>query len=416
MTLEFQKNILRYLFQNSTDLSYISVEFFDTIELRGIYELLYSYVDKYKSLPDKGNFIEYISLQHILTNDAKNLLRNNLVWLYEPIDDVASIKEVLLSEVKKKLFSNLIKESIKNIDSITPDDISFFHKEIIKIDALNESEVIPGLFLLKDLNKIFVKHNKTYPTFLNTLNKMTAMGGFSSPELVVWMGPPKSFKTGFLIKSAAEFMKDGLNVYYADFENGEAQIHNRFKQCLLECHINEISSFNKELQEIKDKLLNLTGSGEVYIRNFLKRKDHLGTIDVDLDRLKDTGFDVNVIMYDYIDIMGCSDRSIKDPRLKIQHNYAEADVINRKYNTFCYTVSKMKQTALKKEWPTADDVAEDFEKIYNAHAVFAIMRNEEDIEEGLGRIIPIVQRLGSSYTQEACTLQIDPVNFIIKEI
>jgi hypothetical protein len=245
---------------------------------------------------------------------------------------------------------------------------------------------------------------------------MTAIGGFAPPELVVWMGPPKSFKTGFLIKFAVEYMKDGLDVFYADFENGAEQIMQRTKQCLLECRIDEIKNFNDELNQIKDKMIGMIGSGEMYINKYMKQRDHFGHIETDLNKCLDDDFNPKLMIYDYIDIMGCSDKKITDKRLMIQKNYADASYINDKYDTFCFTVSKMKSKSWEVEWPTADDVAEDKEKIYNAHAVFAIMRNEEDIEEGLGRIIPIVQRRGSSYTKQSCMMEIDPEYFKIKEL
>lgn len=418
MTINFQKNILKYLFQNKTKyLEYISPELFDSVEYKALFELFINYMRKYKKLPNKDNFIEFINDQPGLTDQGINLLLNNLVWIYDEIDDIKFIEEKLLNEVKKKMFKNVLLHGMKCMDEgLKSDDIENIHKKISKITSLNNDKESSGLLLLKDLNKSMSNDVLVLPTYLKTLNSMTARGGFYNPQVLTFIGPPKSFKTGFLIKFAAEYMKDGYDIFYADFENGETQIHHRFKQCLLECKIDEVNDFNIELNEIKDKLLSMIGSGEVFIKEYRKRQDHFGHIEMDLDKLLDDGIKPSIMIYDYINIMGCSDKSQKDPRLKIQHNYADAYNINKKYGTFCMTVAKMRADSWDKEWPSAEDVAEDKEIVYNSHSVFAIMRTEEDIEEGLGRIIPIAQRQGVSYTKISCNLSIDPENFKIQEL
>ena len=418
MTAEFQRNVLRYLFQNKTMyLEYIKPDIFDDPFSRSMYELLYNYIIKYKHLPERSNFVEFIWSNNLLNPDAKLTLKNELVWLYEPLKDIAIIQETLLEEVKKQMFKNVLLEALKKQEEgISSEDIEYIHSKISKITSLDDTEGRDGLFFLKDINRVVNEDYTVYPSFLKGLNNMTSVGGFHMPQVITFMKPPKAFGTGFLIKFATEWVKKGHNVFYADFENGQNNIHNRFKQCLLECKIEEIKQFNTELNQIKNSMENLTGAGEAYIKEYQKRKDHFGHIELDIDRLIDQDFKPDIMIYDYINIMGCSDKKERDPRLKIQHNYADAYNINKKYGTFCLTVAKMKGDAWKKDWPGPDDIAEDKEIIYNSHAVFALMRNEEDIKDNLGRIIPIAQRQGISYTKIACDLEIDAEDFIIREL
>lgn len=418
MTAEFQRNILRYLFQHKTPyIEYVNPSIFDIVQYKAIFELLSNYLKKYGNLPDKNNFIQFIRDQAVLNDDAVNALKNNLVWIYEWMDDFKMVENKIIDEVKKQMFKNAYLKSGKYLDAgLTSENISDIHKLIAKIDSLDTAKDDPGIFLLRDLNKFDYDNIKVYPYFLSTVNSMTSRGGFYSPQNIIIMGPPKSYKTGLLIRTAVEYMRQGLNVHYADFENGERIIKGRFKQALLECSIDEVSSFNSELLQIKEKLIGMIGAGEVFIKKYRKRQDHIGTIRLDVEKNADEGFLPKVMIYDYVDIMGCSDKSIKETRLKIQQNYAELDSLNNDFDMFNFTVSKMTAGSWDIEWPGPDDIAEDKEKIYNAHACFAFMRNEEDIKDGLGRMIPIVQREGSSYTKIAATLEVDPVNSIIKEI
>lgn len=419
MTLEFQKNIIRYLFQNKTDkIQYVNPEVFDTIEVKGLFELVHNYVVSYGNPPDKSNFIEYITKQTQLKTTAINMLKNQLLWVYEPLEDKFMIEEHLREEVNKKMFTNIIKESLKGIESGVD---SFFIEGIYKkLESLTMKETKAdnkAYWLIRDLNKYLGKEKRTiYPTFLKGLNNMTTLGGFYPPQNIIFMKPPKAFGTGFLIKMGVEYMKDGHDGFFADWENGAEEILLRFKQTMLECHMDDIQKFSKELRSIKQKLLDYTGTGEIVIKKYPKRLGHTKHVEKDLLKALDEGLDPKFIIYDYIDVMGCSEPSKKDPRLIIQHNYAEIENMNDAYNLFSISVSKMSSDGWNKEWPGPEDIAEDKEKIYNAHAVFALMRNEEDIKDNLGRVIPMVQRMGVSYVKQACYLVIDPVHALIEEV
>lgn len=418
MTIEFQRNVLKYLFQHKIDmLEYLTPKMFDTVELQACFSLYVNYLEKYKSLPERANFIQFASNHAQFTEESINFIRNASKWIYEPLDDVTLVQEELLNKAKQTMFKLALVDGLKAHEKgLSSEDIDSLFNKMSKIRALTNNKKNEGLFLLRDLNKFTTQSRTIYPTYLNTLNNMTSMGGFHSPQSIVFMGPPKSFKTGVLIKFALEYMKDGLDVMYPDFENGQEDIHLRFKQGMLQCKIEEVNSRWDTLAQIKQKLLDYTGTGEVFIKKYRKKKDHFGHVRIDLDKLMDQGYNIKALFPDYIDIMGCSDKYQKDPRLKIQQNYADLDEINNEYGTFSMTVSKMTSGGWKKEWPGPEDIGEDKEKIYNAHAVFAIMRNEEDIDAGVGRIIPIVQRQGVSYVQVACELNIDVENFIIEEL
>lgn len=430
MIKSFDTNVLKYMFQKKNTLNFIKyIEpkiFVDEVN-RIIFTSLKKYIYKYKSIPNKQNFLHYLKQTSKISKQDFKELKKTISYYYLELTDYKIVEEHLLNKIKSKMFSILITEGIDisddfNTDSFAQheDKIESFHKrvrDIKNLDINSFAKSSKGIFLISDLNKKLKRRFSAHPFFLDTVNKMTSLGGFYAPQLVVFMGAPKSFKTGFLIKSGVEYMRDGLNVFYADLENGEENIFMRHKQCLLECAANEIVNFNDELNEIKEKLL-MINAGEIYIERFRKKLDNFEAIDAKLEFLhEEHGFKPDFIISDYIDLMGKGkDLKTDDKRLIIQHNYAMADNINEKYGCFQFTVSKLKREAIKKEWVSAEDAAEDFEKIYNAHAVFALMRSEEEIELNTGRLIPVVQREGASYLKIACNLEIDAENFVIKEM
>lgn len=420
MTLDFQRNILKYLFQYKTKyLEFLDLELFELGSDKALFEMYRGYINKYKSLPDRVNFMEYVKSFPQLTTDAIKLIQNSLSDVYKPIKDVTIIEYTILEEVKKAMFKNLLIESMKCMESgLKSEDIENAYKKIQKIRSLKDDDILDdGLFLIRDMMKTRPSvDTMVLPTFLQGLNDMTTAGGFHSPQTITLMGPPKSFKTGFLIEFTKGFLELGQDVMYCDFENGHWDIHQRFKQHLLRATVQDLQLMTDRLDKIKYTMIDKQ-SGEVYIKKFQKKKDHFGHIETSLNRLiTEEGLEPKVMIYDYMGIMGCSDPKIKETRLKLQHNYADADYINNKYGTFCINVAKMKPNSWKKEWVGPEDVAEDTEIIYNSHAVWAIMRNEEDIRDGLGRIIPIAQRQGDSYVKKACIVEIDPKIAMIKEL
>ncbi len=416
MTLNFQKNILRYLFQYKTShWEVLSDELFDLVPDKAIFGILKSYILKYKNLPEKENFIQYITDLNQLTDEAINLLKNQLEECLEPVSDIVMIEEKLLIEVKKKLFTKVLTEGLKMAsEGVTVEDIETIHKKISGITSMRDQELDPGFYALKNLNRPMKQSGTVYPTYLRGLNALTAVGGFHPPQTIIWLGGPKTFKTGFLIKFAVEYMKDGLDVFYADFENGKEAIHQRVKQCLLECKVGELKLFDSELNQIKDKLLDLTGSGDIFIQKYNKRLDHFAHIDKDIDRLMNEGFNPKFLVADYVDIMGPPERGM-DKRIGIQANYAAGDTMMNKYNMFMFTVSKIKASAFGKDNYTPEDVAEDVEKVYNSHASFSIVRRPEDIDEGLAKISAMVQRQGASFSGEVL-IDLDPDSFKIIEL
>lgn len=417
MTLEFKRNILSLLFHRKTDYIFILPnEFFDDIYHQAIFQLLKAYRKEYTTLPNIDNFFQFITttnLQPEIVEKIKPLVEE----LYEPLEDTAILEHNLVFEIKKEMFKILTRRSFEHIEKgLSSEFIMEAYKQIGKIHSLSLDDTQGGgFYVISEMYKIIKEERKVYPHFLEGLNATRSLRGFYAPELYVLLGPPKAFKTGFLIKTAVEHMKSGENVFYGDFENGEITIGRRIQQCLLECRIDEIQSFSDELDQIRDKLMGLTGAGDIFIKKYKKKQDNFTHVDEDLERMLDKGMDPSMAIVDYIDIMGCHKKN-KDKRLDIQENYAYADTINNKYNMFMWTVSKMKQSALKKEYPEPEDVAEDFEKIYNAHGVFALMRSTEDIEDGTGRMTSVVQREGDTGKKISVDLKIVPEFFTFEEL
>lgn len=254
------------------------------------------------------------------------------------------------------------------------------------------------------------------PCFLEGLNNLTEAKGFYSPQLIVFLGGPKSFKTGLLLKTALEYAKTGYKVFYADFENGEKMLISRIQQALLECTRTELREpTNRKILENMFTGLRRFG-GDIRFKTFRAKHDTLNQVDEELDRLySQSDWKPDIIFYDYLDIAASAAK--KELREAIQFNYHHAVALNKKYDCFAFTVSKIKQSAVSKPVIGITDFAEDFEKAYNCHAAFGICRTDNDMERGTARIIPIAQRDGQPYKSHlGVWIELDEERMIINEM
>jgi KaiC/GvpD/RAD55 family RecA-like ATPase len=237
---------------------------------------------------------------------------------------------------------------------------------------------------------------------------MTSAGGFYSPQLIIFLGGPKTFKTGLLINLATEYALDGLNVFYADFENGADELLVRFQQCLCECTEDDLEKEEfRKMYKSRKKAIKTAGGG-IYLRSFYARVDSMKSVEKEIDLLiKAEEFIPDVIFIDYLDIVGTSDPYVHERRLIIQDNYLRAVSLNKKYDCFTFSISRVKQSGFDKTKLGVGDMGEDSEKVYNAHAVFSYVRDENDRRANMARISSLVQRKGESYGRDDCWVEID---------
>lgn len=422
MTIDYQKIVLRYLFQNSKGRFYIQhldESIFDDKVDKAVFVLLKEYYKVYDVKPSEPNikfFLEKNSLNHDF--DFIEKLKGIISKYYIALDpDQQIIEDTLLDMCRKKMLKEIF---INNVSLIESGDDQFFkrlYKDVSRVTNLDaESTDSNGVFLSDEIT-ILEESVQSHPTLLRQLNRMTGGGGFKIPELIIFLAGPKCFKTGIMLNLALDFTEWGLNVFYADFENGVHALKERVDQRLLHCGEGDVDKHRGILSEIKQKRKMLR-CGDIRFERFKARKDTLDAVEAALDKLKiEHDWEPDVIIYDYIDLAEAPREAGKDKRLKIQHNYHQAININEERGTFSISISKMKANSFNNEFATIRDFGEDSEKAYNCHRSFYISRTEEDIERGLARIFALVQRQGISFSKKVyCPIKINEEIQMIEEI
>lgn len=428
MDREFQLSLLSYLVQSPTGVNYIEVindETFDLVEYKFTSQLLKRFYKLHSRLPGKLEASAFLDDEIKRTTDlpervAKEL-REVFEDLYYPLDerDIIYIEDQLINNLQDRKIESSLAEYAKG--DITSKELFKKLESVSVLTLPGEDDIYKDSgFLIADIGKHADDQIQGNPTFLNDLNKLTAAGGFYSPQLIVFMSGPKHFKTGILLKIALEYMKSGYNVYYADIENGTRSIRNRLKMAVAECELKDIydsdvkSDIEYNLQMAKHYF-----GGDIFIDNYPAYTKTVKDVENRLSYLSEKfGFVPDVIFWDPVDkFIPISQHDQKrDERIKSQKVYHEAINLNKKLDCFGFTPSQVNRAAIDKKVFSMKDIAEDFGRVMIAHGVFAICATPEELEEGIRRIIPVAQREGVGYKgKNQCLIKIDESRMIVQE-
>jgi len=408
---ELELNILKYFFQYKSALDYIEhgvgEEVFTDAHYRGVCHVYLKYIYLYKSLPDRGNLVTFMQQEGVTAEviSALNITLNNV---YTPLVDTPFIESHLLKHLKKLLHTRAIQESLERLgDDWEEKDVTKVYKKLSLIDGLDVHKRPEEHFFLRDWDDKEAALPIAHPTCFQNFNTIIGRGGFYAPQLICILKGPKSMGTTFLIHLALGYIKSGLNVVYIDWENGLTQYNMVAKQALSVSRAEYLyENHSKEVLDRKKQELLSTNTDIHYIK-LNKKSAPIAAAEILIDRHYDkTGIKPDVIFYDYLDIAG-GDKSLRNKNERIQQIYADASNLNQKYNAFGITVSKVVKSALENTSWTEADAGEDSEKAYNVDAMFGLHRHDQEVEQGLGYLEAIVQRVGESHSAEIAVLEMD---------
>jgi hypothetical protein len=429
MIIEYQQSMLGFIVQSAEGGKYIddlSEEIFDLLEHKLCLQLLKRFKKTYGILPGKVSALQFVDEQINETRDlslevAKNL-RETMEDIYYPLEegDRLKVHDSIILEIQQKQIDNTFMDHASGKLSVAQ-VLTKINKLSGMVKSVGYDTHADGGFLIKDREKHYGEQIQGNPTFIHDLNALTAAGGFYAPQLIIFMSGPKFFKTGLLINFGVEYARCGYKVYYADGENGSRSIRNRAKQCIMECTYQELydESMQEELNETLERFGRYMG-GDLFIDSYPAGTKSINDVRIRLAELKEKhGWGPDIIIYDSIDHFipsNAADRG-RDTRLKIQLVYHEAINLNRELNTFAFAPSQVNREAVNKKVFDLRDISEDFGKFMNAHAVFGLCANPDELEQGIRRIIPIAQREGVGYKgKNYCLVQIDEEHMKVSEI
>lgn len=410
MRLEsFRHHVLSLMFVSdqfiATAANLLQPRFFDTPAEQHMTRLILEYYREYNKTPKRMAIAE---AAHAYFSKSKGL------------SDVADEFELLLDIV-----SDLHQEAAEQSDFILDRIVAFCQEESLK-DALLKSvddiqqgkfnEVLPritkamsigaeldglGTFVFKnaDQRKTVAQARRIIPSGLEWLDAPTR-GGVGKREMFIIMAPPNVGKTTALINVGSGVAKKGHKVAHFTLEMSEDLVRAKYDQCILGKSDDEFEAIDEEGRNKIAKFMKRMGKNlgsDIYIKEFPPHRLSAQGLRAHLMLLKaQTGFDPDLIIIDYMDIMELPTH-IKDEYKQLAWLGVEIRALGGMLNSAMGTASQTNRGGASKETAMGEDVAGDFTKLATCDFLMSLNQTKKEAEEQEARMQWIKNRVGPKY-------------------
>lgn len=305
---DFQEKILQALLVDKRwaeqMMEVLKVEYFELKYLQYLVMKYFSYAKKYKEFPTLQLLVTI--LKDELKTGTDLILRDQIIDYLQKIKtnpnvcDLPFIKEKSLDFCRKQALKEALEKSIELVSTEEYEKVV----EVIKKAVSVGTTPSVGHDFLNDIDARFVRLKRDcIPTGLTELDaKEVFNGGVGRGELAVVVGGTGTGKSHFLVQMGCNAMKAGKNVLHYTFELSEALVGMRYDSNLCDIQFNDLYESKDSIPEIyKNKNL-----GSLFIKEYPMNTCTIYTIRNHIEKLSLKGFQPDLVIIDYADIMRSS--------------------------------------------------------------------------------------------------------------
>ena len=380
----------------------LDVNFFELKYLQVFCKKVYDYKEKYKAHPTSEVMMTILRTDLDEENGAVcNQVRNYFARVLSksgPVEGTLFIKETSLDFCKKQKLKKAILKSIKLIQSSSFDEIKSEIDSALRLGSDNNF----GHDYVKDFEARFVpRHRLPVTTGWNKIDDLCS-GGLGKGELGVVIAPTGAGKSMALVHLGAAAIEEGKTVVHYTLELQDTAVANRYDSCLTGIPISKLMSHKAEILK---KVQDLEGS--LIVKEYPTKSASTNTITLHLEKLKNRGINVGMIIVDYGDLLRPT-RQRKEKRTELESIYEELRAMAQQFKCPVWTASQTNRSGLNAEVITMESISEAYSKCFVADFIFSISRTIEDKNTNQGRIYVAKNRNGQDglvfpiYMDPAC--------------
>ena len=123
-------------------------------------------------------------------------------------------------------------------------------------------------------------------------------GGLGKGELGVVIAPTGAGKSMVLVHLGSKALQEGKNVVHYTLELADTVVAGRYDSCITGYHLNDLRSFK---EQIFDDLGNLPG--KLIVKEYPTRSATIQTLKNHVEKMKNSGFEPDMIIVDYADLL-----------------------------------------------------------------------------------------------------------------
>tara|TARA_Y100000816_G_scaffold286873_1_gene268685 strand:- start:407 stop:1798 length:1392 start_codon:yes stop_codon:yes gene_type:complete len=290
-------------------LPFIKGNYFEVKEERIIFEEIYNFVDKYKTIPTQTSLeIEVGERKDLTEIEYKKIVE--IIQTLNPVEvDFDWLVDTTEKFCKDKAIYNAIVDGISIIDgkdkNRTPDSIPS-----ILTDALSVSfDNAVGHDYILDADSRFDFYHKVeekIPFDLEYFNKITK-GGLPPKTLNIALAGTGVGKSLFMCHMAANCLSQGKNVLYVTLEMAEERIAERIDANLMNISMEDLQELPKKMFDDKIQKIVKKTSGKLIVKEYptaSANSNHFRGLIKELAIKK--SFKPDIIFIDYLNICASS--------------------------------------------------------------------------------------------------------------
>jgi replicative DNA helicase len=321
-------------------------------------------------------------------DDTRKVMRSlgDLPRSIKPIEE-----KLILERVRKFAQHQAIKISVRqSIDLLESDDIVGIEKswnEAMQVGRQNGAgQEIKFFSSFKERRKRFLLKPDVIGTLITPLDAVLEAYGIHRKELVVLLGLPSSGKSFGLQHMAKAAVIQKKNTVAISLEMSAQKYSARL----------DASFTGVEIRELRDNIDRVERKLNRFERQFGDRliiKEYpAGTVSVAglrsyLLNLKLRGFDPEVLIVDYINLLGRStDIDAENTYKGLGNVYVELRALAQELNMWCITAGQSNRAGFEAELVTMKEIGESFEGAMHSDVIITLNRTQEEKDKGLMRL------------------------------
>ena len=300
-------------------------------------------------------------------------------------DNSKYIKDVAIDFCKRQKLREALIKSVDLINDSSFDEVSKIVDNAIKLGTDNDL----GYDYIVDFEKRFeLKSRSPITTGWKQVDDLMK-GGLGSGELGVVIAPTGAGKSMVLVHLGAQALLDGKNVLHYTLELSDTVVASRYDSAITEVQLNNLPAFKEKIyDEIKDV------AGKLIVKEYPTRSATIGMIKNHVARLVRRGFEPDMIIVDYGDLIKPESTRKDEKRHQLETIYEELRGISQQNNCPIWTASQTNRSGLNAEVITMESISEAFNKCFVADFIFSVSRTIEDKNTNAGRIFIAKNRNG----------------------
>ena len=259
-------------------------------------------------------------------------------------------------------------------------------------------------------------HDQPVRLSLGVSRKLDAClrGGIGPGELGVYLAPPATGKTSFLVASGAAHARSGGTVFHVTLEINFRKALARYYQAWTGKVQSEIETAEGQAAAAHAQRVVKAAGGRVLIADWAYMTVTANDIGAEIRRQRASGVDISLVVIDYLGLMSEAQKSGKEMRQKFSTVGKEMRQLARNLNLPVLTAWQVNREGSKSDTLEATDIAESWDIVMIADSIIGLNQNAGMREHKRLKVNVIKQR--ESTARHAYDLYCDLDRMVIRDV